>query len=75
MSLFKKLCLVIITLSSSVTAIALLPIAYESYNFITCYEDALTPSERGYPPETHMEIVNFCNGGHWYAIKSDLGYK
>ena len=74
MSLFKKLCLVIITLSSSVTAIALLPIALESYFFLQCIKFASGVGQNVRLVEDTLVTVNFCNGGNYKETRNDLNY-
>ena len=60
---FKKVCLVVIAMSSSVSAIALIPISFESFLFHKCYEFAHPVGESIQKEISHMRTVNFCNGG------------
>ena len=59
----KKVCLVVIALSSSVSAIALIPISIESVAFLKCYEYAAPVGQNLDLKPDHIRTVNFCNGG------------
>ncbi len=59
----KKVCLVVIAMSSSVSAIALIPISIESVAFLKCYEYAAPVGQDLDLKPDHIRTVNLCNGG------------
>ena len=60
---FKKVCLIVIAMSSSVSAITLIPISIESVAFLKCYQYAAPVGQDLDLKPDHIRTVNICNGG------------